>query len=111
MATITALCIHCYASSRLSDGEVVVRAQSADAAQLSFLCRRCESVSTAELTAELSAQLEAAGIALERSAHPHPEQPPPGPALIRDDLLDLHLLLATDRWFAALEQLVASRVL
>lgn len=30
---------------------------------------------------------------------PHPESPPGGPPLTLDDLLDLHLLLATDTWF------------
>lgn len=29
----------------------------------------------------------------------HPESPPDGPVLTRDDLLDLHELLADDRWF------------
>lgn len=29
----------------------------------------------------------------------HPEEPPSGPPLTYDDLLDLHLLLNTDGWF------------
>lgn len=29
----------------------------------------------------------------------HPEQPPPGPPLTRDDLLDLHLLLRRPDWY------------
>jgi hypothetical protein len=33
---------------------------------------------------------------------PHPESPAPGPALTYDDLLDLHLELADDAWFARL---------
>lgn len=35
---------------------------------------------------------------------PHPESPPAGPALTYDDLLDLHELLADERWF---EQMLA----
>jgi len=33
---------------------------------------------------------------------PHPESPRPGPVLTHDDLLDLHLALETDDWFATL---------
>ena len=32
----------------------------------------------------------------------HPEAPPPGPPLRCDDLLELHLLLATEGWLAGL---------
>jgi hypothetical protein len=110
MVTITAPCSHCYSSARLFGSEVVVRADSAVEAQLSFLCQRCESVSVSSLTAEWCARFEAAGVAVDRVAQRHPEQLPTGPALTRDDLLDLHELLATDGWFAALEQLAASRV-
>jgi hypothetical protein len=110
MVTVTALCGHCYGSSCLSGGEVVVRTGPGSVPRLSFLCWRCESVATCPLTAERCAQLEAAGVALEHTAQPHPEQPPTGPTLTRDDLLDLHLLLASDGWFAALEQTLATRV-
>jgi hypothetical protein len=110
MVTITVLCSNCYSSTRLSGSEVVVRADVAEEAQLSFLCKRCESVSVSTLTAEWFARLQAAGVAVESSTPSHPEQAPSGPALTRDDLLDLHLLLTTDGWFAALEQLAATRL-
>lgn len=110
MTTITALCSSCSGTARLTGAEVGVRTDTSGSAQLSFLCLRCEVVSTAALTADQCAQLEAAGVGVERAARPHPEHPHAGPALTRDDLLDLHLLLATDGWFAALEQLAPTRV-
>lgn len=37
----------------------------------------------------------------------HPELPGPGPALVREDLLDFHELLDRDDWFDQLRTLVA----
>lgn len=41
------------------------------------------------------------------AAQRHPERPPDGPPLTRDDLLDFHLALQADGWF---EQLTAETV-
>jgi hypothetical protein len=37
----------------------------------------------------------------------HPEDPPSGPPLTQDDLLDLHLLLESDGWFGRLASLTS----
>lgn len=51
-----------------------------------------EDAGTAELEAQLLAEL----------LPPHPESPRGGPRLTHDDLLDLHLQLATPGWFEEL---------
>lgn len=86
-----------------------------------FECPDCEDLVVKPADSRISRLLTSGGVAVEYtsathlddelaalSAGTHPEHPRPGPLLTADDLLDLHLLLATDRWFDELRGSVGS---
>lgn len=90
----------------------VVRAPDglvSDASSYRFSCPDCEELVTKPADERIAQLLTTGGVAVEEEpgdAPPitdprplHPEQRSPGPALTRDDLLDLHLKLASDGWF------------
>lgn len=66
---------------------------------LDFRCPSCARRFRSAIDQAVARALQRAGVHLRRPAAEHPEHPPSGPALTRDDLLDLHLLLATEDWF------------
>ncbi|MFW5934144.1 MAG: hypothetical protein ACOCT8_05390 [Actinomycetota bacterium] len=110
MTRIRASCPAC-GEVDLSPDEVVlhvVRARDGDidaASSYRFTCPSCDEPVAkpaderiVELLATGGVQIVEAGTELP----PHPEQPPAGPALTHDDLLDLHLALQGDEWFLEL---------
>lgn len=88
-----------------------------DGSSYRFCCPDCEQVVTKPADERIAQLLTSGGVPLEdleasddeaalfEALKPtHPERPPAGSPLDLDDLLDLHLLLATEDWF---DQLVA----
>lgn len=83
-----------------------------------FLCPSCAERVDKPADERVARLLSSGGVAVEvvnaaglHARHPaarphHPEDPPGGPPLDHDDLLDLHLLLDTDDWFERLQTLV-----
>lgn len=75
-----------------------------------FSCPDCAGVVEKPADDRVAGLLTSGGVPTEdvvtgpaRTVRPiHPELPPDGPPLTRDDLLDLHLALADDRWFERL---------
>lgn len=74
-----------------------------------FTCSFCDAVVRRPADRITATVLTSGGVAIRPPRHPvfvgrpgHPERPPGGPAFTRDDILDLHLLLEDDGWFAAL---------
>lgn len=64
----------------------------------SFDCPSC-GARVQRLADERAIKLLEAGGVEPSATEPHPEQPPGGPPLTADDLIDLHELLARDDWF------------
>jgi predicted RNA-binding Zn-ribbon protein involved in translation (DUF1610 family) len=98
---------------RAADGEV------ANGSSYRFLCPDCAAMVTKPADGRIAQLLLTGGVPIEESEEvggiatalsiaardprpPHPEAPPPGPALTLDDLLDLHLALRDDAWLDAL---------
>ena len=67
----------------------------------SFVCPVCVVRVRKRADERIAGLLVAAGVSRTVGAEPgtHPEQPPGGPPLTLDDLLDLHLLLGERDWF------------
>jgi predicted RNA-binding Zn-ribbon protein involved in translation (DUF1610 family) len=83
-----------------------------DGSNYRFSCPDCDEVVTKPADERIAQLLTTGGVPVEdgepsddeaaliEALKPlHPELPPPGRALTPDDLLDFHLLLATDHWF------------
>ncbi len=90
---------------RDADGQV------ADGSAYRFRCPACTHVVAKPADARIADLLRTGGVEAEEfepanedadQRPPHPELPPDGPRLTHDDLLDLHLLLATGSWFEQL---------
>ena len=72
---------------------------------ITFVCDTCGAVSARSLNPRVHPALEAAGFVAVGLPQSHPEHPVTvAPALTPDDLLDLHVLLQEDGWFARLAQ-------
>ena len=74
------------------------------AGTVAWTCDSCADLVTAKLDWRALLTLVTAGVtflddAAPEALPPHPEHPEPGAPLTRDDLLALHELLASDRWF------------
>ena len=116
MTTIQLRCVQC-------GTEDVVRADammaSVDVGELdahlagvaTWICSHCQQVTTAELAWQPFITLVACGVPLLEECEddeptddrpPHPEGRTNLRTFTRDDLLELHELLATDTWFSAL---------
>ncbi len=96
----------------------VVRAYDglfSDASSYRFNCPDCTEVVTKPADERIAQLLTTGGVPVEETGEaatvptapvderpPHPEAPAEGRALIADDLLDLHLKLEEDGWFAEL---------
>jgi predicted RNA-binding Zn-ribbon protein involved in translation (DUF1610 family) len=83
-----------------------------------FACPDCEQLVTKPADDRIAQLLTTGGVPVEDRAEgsshgpsttgtPHPEAPPAGPPLTHDDLLDLHLLLEREDWFARLASLIS----
>ena len=79
---------------------------------VAWICPRCAELVTNPVGWPQLLAIVAAGAPLldeeEDLPEPHPVAPPSGPALTRDDELDLHTLLARPTWFAELENAITS---
>lgn len=79
-----------------------------DGSRYRFVCPDCAGTVTKPADDRIVQLLITGGVALEVAEPladprpPHPEDPPAGAPLTADDLLDLHLLLESDDWFAIL---------
>lgn len=104
---LTVTCPGCQAENALPRRHLLLRldAGRVDSGEMLFTCLGCHVTATVEVGTREVATLVTAGVthlslSPPPSAHPapHPEQPPGGPALTVDDLLDLHHLLDADDW-------------
>jgi hypothetical protein len=81
---------------------------------LVFRCPCCDRPSSCAVDSRLAQALEQIGVRSFsdrlRSGRGHPENPPDGPPLTVEDLLRLHELLGSSRWFSALFELVGQRI-
>jgi len=74
------------------------------AGTVAWTCYSCADLVTAKLDWRALLTLVTAGVTVlddpaPEALPPHPEHPEPGASLTRDDLLALHELLASERWF------------
>lgn len=75
-----------------------------------FVCPDCEELVSKPADERIAQLLETGGVEVREDVPApagHPEQPPGGPALTPDDLLDLHELLQREDWFDELVSLTA----
>lgn len=114
MTRIRATCPRCgEIDLRPQDIELqVVRSnlgEVADGSRYSFSCPDCADTVIKPADERIASLLRSGGVPIvERPTAPrHPEDPPPGPRFMSDDVLDLHLLLEQPDWFEALAELVA----
>ena len=75
---------------------------------LTLVCHSCGRITARAADSQVRRALELLGIVAVELLQAHPEHPPAGPPLTRDDLLDLHELLQAHGWFAQLEGEVAA---
>jgi hypothetical protein len=86
-------------------------AEAADGARLVHDCSQCGVTCVRAVEQRLARLLEIHGVAvlpdleLEPAVEPHPENPPAGPGLTADEVIDLHDVLQRPDWF---DQLVAA---
>lgn len=112
MKTIRATCPLCSDEVDLQPTEITLHLvdpiihPQADSSRYGFECPRCEvfvvkpaGQHAVELLIEGGVQLSTEPVAPWEAAPTHPEDPPAGPELTHDDLLDLHLLLQRPDWF------------
>ena len=112
MTTASIECPRCGTPSMVPvDALLVTVAVDEDDAQLagyaSWLCASCTDLVASPVgwPSLLTLITEGAALLEEDSDDPlppHPESPVNGPTLTRDDLLELHELLASETWFDAL---------
>ncbi len=70
-----------------------------------FSCPTCTEVVTKPADERIARLLTTGGVAVveHQGEPPHPEDPPLGPRLTLDDLINFHQLLETEDWFHGLE--------
>lgn len=100
MSVIQGRCPRC-GEVELEPGATSLVAPTADSDRylLDFRCPTCARRFRSAVAQPVARALQRAGVHLRRPEAEHPERPPSGPALTHDDLLDLHLLLASEDWF------------
>lgn len=116
MTTIRATCPSC-GEVDLTPEQIVLTVVRADEAPVgpdshyAFRCPSCTERVEKPADERIAHLLTTGGVSVsvlddveeQRRALPsHPEDPPEGPALTHDDLLDLHETLAEDHWFEEL---------
>lgn len=112
MATIRVRCGVCGERSDLLPAQIELEVDIDDSQQprsgrYAFDCPSCGAHIQVEADGQAVGLLIAGGVEGavspgDEGRPPHPEAPPGGPALTHDDLLELHLLLQQDDWFAQL---------
>lgn len=111
MARIRLTCPACGFEQDLPPGDIeliVAPVEHELPAAYGFTCRGCAHAAIRTADSQALEVLLAAGVdpagGPRNTRFAHPEAPPAGPPLTLDDLLDLHLLLAGDTWFAHLRE-------
>jgi predicted RNA-binding Zn-ribbon protein involved in translation (DUF1610 family) len=109
---IRASCPDCGEIDLLPDDVVlrIVRAPDGlvgDGSVYRFVCPSCTDIVAKPADERIAQLLTTGGVEVQEGEPvaelpPHPEFPAPGDALDHDDLLDFHLLLQRDDWFAGL---------
>lgn len=113
MPTISTRCPSCCKDIDLVDGEgALLGGADGQPVAYAFQCPECGELTVRRVGPRGVQLLLAGGVSAEGPCEDslrvlHPEQPPPGPALTFDDLLDFHVLLNEDGWFARLADLVS----
>lgn len=110
MTRIRASCPACGEVDLRPDDVVlhVVRAADglvADGSEYRFRCPDCADLVAKPADERIAQLLTTGGVVVaeaDADLPPHPEFPPDGPRLTHDDLLDLHLALEGQSWFADL---------
>jgi predicted RNA-binding Zn-ribbon protein involved in translation (DUF1610 family) len=108
MTTVRAQCPECGdVRLQIHDLTVVVGDDADMPSSYRFTCPSCDHLVTREATARIVDLLVGAGAAQEIFRWPAElTEPHLGPPITADDLLDLHVLLATDTWFDEVVALV-----
>ena len=100
-------CPACATGTAATPGDVLL-ATTDRWTTITLVCHNCGRVTARPVDPQVRQALEPFGIAAVELLRAHPEHPPVGPPLTRDDLLDLHVLLQAEAWFAQLEGEVAA---
>jgi len=104
-ALLVSVAVDDHHTGTMSPDTEVDAANAADTAgTVAWTCNSCADLVTAQLDWRALVTLVTAGVtflddAAPEALPPHPEHAEPGAPLTRDDLLALHELLASDRWF------------
>jgi hypothetical protein len=106
MAEMYGMCTTCgFVVLDAQDVELRIGGPGADAGgEIVFRCPICLRRFRTEVDAQTARGLQRAGVrgtqptATAEKREGHPENPPPGPPLTFDDLLDFHELLESDSW-------------
>jgi hypothetical protein len=102
MKPIRTACPSCCATLRLEPDQILLAIGREPPATYTVWCPACSAVNVKQADAIAEWLLRSAGVVPVPAASTHPESPPGGPSLGYDDLLDLHLLLATEEWLDTL---------
>ncbi len=107
MTTIRANCPSC-GDVQLKAADLTVRVCSDDdTGSYCFRCPSCERAVAKDASRRIVDLLVSSGVRLQVWRRPAELlEPHEGPTLTPDDLLDFHLLLRDDDWFAALSEMV-----
>ena len=112
MATVSIDCANCATTAHMPTTTVFVDldgpGDDESAGTVSWICDTCADVVSQPVKWSVLLPLVSAGAALfdgyDDELSVHPESPPGGPPLTRDDLLDLHAVLDGPSWFGELER-------
>lgn len=113
MARFRVRCSDCGPVVVTSDGIEVItvpgRPLDRQHTRYAFTCTSCGVSSRRPVDGDTATKLILAGVPVRTPRPPaaddrprHPEDPPDGPPITRDDILDLHLLLERDDWSSRL---------
>ena len=104
MSVLTTTCSRCHAPVTLHVPDVLLTLVEDDdePGQLAHVCPVCNDLTFRAISLEaLLKLLESGATVMAPSLHlTHPENPPHGPALNIDDLIDFHVALMSDHWAA-----------
>lgn len=114
MSRFSLECPDCGATLELAPRRLLVRvdAGSARSGELLFTCLACSQTVIVPVDPAGVAALVGGGVTFLSLSEPpreHPENPPAGPRLTADDVLDLHTVLERPDWFELLQHATAAR--
>lgn len=114
MPTIRVRCPSCGQHFELLRGQCALLGdENGDPVAYAFRCRICAEpvvrwADLPEVAMLLAGGASERGVEERAGRPPHPERPRPGPPFTADDLLEFHLLLEDEGWFAQLTALAAA---